>query len=96
MDNLLISPKEVKDHINSPDNGYLLLDIRREDEFKDWNIKGSINIPVNDLISDGNFIGIKEMLASLPLDDIYNLRQGSEFTGCCFYFKGNGLQFCKP
>lgn len=68
MDNLLISPQEVKEHINSPENGYVLLDIRREDEFMDWNIKGSINIPVNDLISDGNFIGIKEMLKVLPND----------------------------
>lgn len=68
MDNLLISPKEVKDHINSAVNGYVLLDIRREDEYKDWNIKGSINIPINDLISDGNYIGIKEMLKTLPKD----------------------------
>ncbi len=66
MENLLISPKEVKDHINSAENGYMLLDIRRENEFNDWNIKGSVNIPINDLISEGNFLGIKDILKDLP------------------------------
>ncbi len=70
MDNHLISPKDVKDHIRSSENGHthILLDIRAEDEYKDWNIKGSINIPINSLISEGNYLGIKEMLSKLPKD----------------------------
>ncbi|MEO8515062.1 MAG: rhodanese-like domain-containing protein [Ignavibacteria bacterium] len=68
MENLLISPKEVKDHINSSENGFILVDIRTESEYKDWNIKGSINLPLNDLISEGNFLGIKDILKDLPKD----------------------------
>lgn len=65
MDNFLISPKEIKEHINSA-NGYLLVDIREPFEYNDWNIKDSVNVPVNDLIAQGNFAGIKEKLADLP------------------------------
>ena len=68
MENLLISPREVKDHINSDENGYMLIDIRSESEYNDWNIKGSINIPLNDLVSEGNFLGIKDVLKDLPKD----------------------------
>jgi glyoxylase-like metal-dependent hydrolase (beta-lactamase superfamily II)/rhodanese-related sulfurtransferase len=68
MDNFVISPKEVKEHLNSSANGYLLLDIREKKDFKDWNIKGSINIPVNDLIASGNFTAIKKHLKKLPKD----------------------------
>ncbi len=68
MENLLISPKEVKDHLRSAENGYLLVDIRTEAEHSDWNIKGSINIHLNKLISEGNFLGIKEILKDLPKD----------------------------
>ncbi|HAX47564.1 MAG TPA: rhodanese-like domain-containing protein [Ignavibacteria bacterium] len=70
MDNLLISPRDVKDHINSQTNGHILLDIRAEDEYTDWHIKGSLNIPVNSLISEGNFLGIKEKLSTLPKDKL--------------------------
>ena len=70
MDDFLISPKEVKEHINSVQNGYLLVDIREEDEFNDWNIKSSLNVPVNDLIASGNFSGIKAKLETLPKDKL--------------------------
>lgn len=70
MDNLLISPRDVKDHINSQTNGHTLLDIRAKDEYLDWHIKGSLNIPLNSLISEGNLTGIKEMLSTLPKDKL--------------------------
>ena len=68
MDNFLISPKEVKEHISSKTDEYLLVDIREEHEYNDWNIKGSMNLPINSLIVDGNFLEIKEQLLSLPKD----------------------------
>ena len=67
MDNFLISPKKIKEHLNSP-NGYLLVDIREPNEYNDWNIKGSVNVPVNDLIAQGNYPSIKEKLMNLPKD----------------------------
>ncbi|MCC7158649.1 MAG: MBL fold metallo-hydrolase [Ignavibacteria bacterium] len=68
MENFLISPKEVKEFLNGSGNGYLLVDIRESDEFDDWNIKGSINIPVNNLISEGKFLEIKDKLGKIPKD----------------------------
>lgn len=70
MENFLISPKEVKERIYSAENGYLLADIREENEFADWNIKGSTNIPINTLISEGNYKAIKEKLTTLPKDKL--------------------------
>jgi glyoxylase-like metal-dependent hydrolase (beta-lactamase superfamily II)/rhodanese-related sulfurtransferase len=70
MDNIQISPKEVKDHLNSSENGYLLVDIREQDEFSDWSIPGSMNIPVNKLITEGNYLEIKKLLEVLPKDKL--------------------------
>lgn len=68
MENFLISPQEVKIHPGNSSNGYLLVDIREKDEFDDWNIKGSMNLPVNTLISEGNSVEIKKRLGTLPKD----------------------------
>lgn len=68
MENLLISPKEVKDKINSGSNGFMLVDIREEREFADWNIKSAVNLPINSLIAEGNYPAIKEQLKTLPKD----------------------------
>ncbi len=68
MENILISPKEVKNLLSSTEIGNLFVDIRIESEYNDWNIKGTINIPVNNYISEGNYAAIKEMLEVLPKD----------------------------
>jgi len=70
MDNFLISPKEVKEHLNSTSNGYLLVDIRDENEYNDWNIKGTINLPINHFIAVGDFSSIKNELQKLPKDKL--------------------------
>lgn len=66
MNNFLISPKEVKEHLNSSENGYMLVDIRDEGEYRDWNIKGSENLPLNGYISTGDSGSIKRELEKLP------------------------------
>lgn len=68
MDNLLISPKEVKERLNSNINGYILVDIRESDEFNDWKIPGAVNIPVNNFIAQGNYTEIRSKLEVLPKD----------------------------
>jgi glyoxylase-like metal-dependent hydrolase (beta-lactamase superfamily II)/rhodanese-related sulfurtransferase len=61
-----ISPVEVKERLQSGADGFVLLDIRDENEYTDWNIKGSVNIPVNSLLASGNVNGIKQALSGLP------------------------------
>lgn len=65
-----ISPKEVKDRLNSGLNDFVLVDIRQENEYNDWNIKGSINIPLNRQVSAGDYSAIKENLSKLPKDKL--------------------------
>lgn len=60
--NLGISPAELKHSLETRD-GYssLLVDVREPDEFADWRIGGSINLPLESL-------GKSETLQSLPRD----------------------------
>lgn len=44
------------------DDGLFMLDVREPDEFKDWSIKGSVNIPLSKLTSG------KESITDLPKD----------------------------
>jgi rhodanese-related sulfurtransferase len=44
------------------DDGLFMLDVREPDEFKDWNIEGSVNIPLSKLASS------KESITNLPKD----------------------------
>ena len=60
-----ITPKELA---KNNDPSVLILDIRHENSFKDWNIKGSQNIDVYDDIWEGNFDAVKQKLIQLPKD----------------------------
>ena len=66
MEDLLISPQEVKNRLRSAEKGYILVDIRDEDEYNDWNISGSMNIPVNTPIAKGNYSVIREYAERPP------------------------------
>jgi len=63
-----ISPQDVKDIINRKDDNYMLIDIRDEYEFNDWNIKGSVNVPINKYIASGEADEAKSALSSLNLN----------------------------
>ena len=58
-----ISPKELKTLLDSPKDkdNIFLLDVREPDEFRQWNIDGSINIPLGNLFQE-------QSLARLPKD----------------------------
>ena len=58
----------AKELANSKDKSMLILDIREQDAFKDWHIKGSENISVYNDIWSGNFDKVKGMLGKLPKD----------------------------
>lgn len=61
-----ISPKEVKSKLRNGDKDFLIVDIRDEGEYRDWNIKGSINVPVNTLVARGLVDEIRQSLNELP------------------------------
>jgi len=65
---LSISPKVVKQRLKANEIGFILLDIREKNEYADWNIKGSVNIPVNSFIAAGNISDAKNAFMSLPKD----------------------------
>ena len=61
----IITPKEL---VKNNDTSILVLDIRHENSFRDWHIKGSQNIDVYDDIWEGNFDAVKQKLIQLPKD----------------------------
>ena len=63
--NKFITPQETKKRLN---NQVLIVDIRDKDEFDEWNINGSVNIPVNSYITEGKIEEIKKALSTLSKD----------------------------
>jgi glyoxylase-like metal-dependent hydrolase (beta-lactamase superfamily II)/rhodanese-related sulfurtransferase len=70
MQDKFISPKEAKKSLSDPINPVIIADIRDKDEFDDWHINGSINVPVNSFIASGNVDEIKKGLSTLPKDKL--------------------------
>ena len=68
MNSKILSPIEVKEKLKTGKNDFLIVDIREPHEYNDWNIKGSINNPVNSLLVKGEYALIKEQLKTLPKD----------------------------
>jgi len=66
MNNLMISPADLKELINKSDDSFIISDIRDENEYNDWNIQKSINIPINQLMAKGEFGMMKTELSRLP------------------------------
>ena len=59
-----ITPTDLKRWLDQGSNGdgLYLLDVREPDEFKEWNIEGSVNIPLSKLASN------KESITNIPKD----------------------------
>jgi rhodanese-related sulfurtransferase len=47
-----IAPETVADMMVKKDPSFQLIDVRSQDEFEKFNLEGSINIPITDLLSD--------------------------------------------
>jgi sulfur-carrier protein adenylyltransferase/sulfurtransferase len=47
-----IAPESVADMIVKKEPGFLLIDVRSQDEFEKFSLPGAINIPLPDLLSD--------------------------------------------
>jgi len=68
MGSNILSPFELKELIKHRKNEIIITDIREVHEFNDWNIADSINIPVNSLLVQGDYRGMKKELCKLPKD----------------------------
>lgn len=60
-----ITSKELAEN---KDKSFLIIDIRNQNNFKDWHIKDSQNIDVYNDIWEGNFDAVKRKFSSLPKD----------------------------
>ncbi|EFW91543.1 beta-lactamase domain protein [Haladaptatus paucihalophilus DX253] len=63
-----ISPTEVAARLRDGDEDLYVLDVRNEDEYEEWNIDGSHNVPVYDQLSGGNTLGLEHSLDDVPED----------------------------
>lgn len=57
-------PREIAER--QYDDSLFILDVRNADEFEEWHVDGSVNLPIYDQLLDGNFIGLEANLDMLP------------------------------
>ncbi|WP_137285214.1 MBL fold metallo-hydrolase [Halorussus salinisoli] len=62
-----ISPEEVADRRDDED--LFILDVRNEDDYEEWAIDGSYNLPIYDQLLDGDLSGLEESLDEIPEDE---------------------------
>jgi glyoxylase-like metal-dependent hydrolase (beta-lactamase superfamily II) len=63
-----MTPEELSEQLQNGDGGPLVLDIRHEEDFEDWQIPGSINVDVyGELTEDPD--QAKEVLSDLPREE---------------------------
>ncbi|SFF96085.1 Glyoxylase, beta-lactamase superfamily II [Halopelagius inordinatus] len=63
-----ITPEELSEQLRDGDGGPLVLDIRHEEDFEDWQIPGSINVDVYDELTEDP-AQAKEALSELPREE---------------------------
>ncbi|NHN59420.1 MULTISPECIES: MBL fold metallo-hydrolase [Halorussus] len=61
-----ISPEEVADRRDDED--LFVLDVRNEDDYGEWAIEGSHNLPIYDQLLDDDFSGLEASLDEIPED----------------------------
>lgn len=58
------TPREIAQR--QYDDSLFILDVRNADEFEEWHVDGSVNLPIYDQLLDENFIGLEANLDVLP------------------------------
>lgn len=61
-----IPPAEVSDRLQTDSENPVVADIRPKDEFHDWPIPGSVNIPVYNTVRDDSSTA-RDQLSNLPV-----------------------------
>lgn len=62
-----ISPEELKSKLEAGEN-IEVIDIREADEYREWHIKPSNNIPIYDAVNSGRIKPLRDAAARLPKD----------------------------
>ncbi|WP_435102596.1 MBL fold metallo-hydrolase [Halarchaeum sp. P4] len=69
MGNIELSPSEVARRVQEEGSEDLfILDVRNEDDYEEWQIPGSTNLPVYDELLEYDFSTLEERLEELPED----------------------------
>ncbi|WP_332898068.1 MBL fold metallo-hydrolase [Haladaptatus sp. CMSO5] len=63
-----ITPSEVSARLRDGDGNLHVLDIRNRDEYEEWHIEGSHNIPVYNSLSAGQTQALRSRLSEIPDD----------------------------
>ncbi|WP_049917038.1 MBL fold metallo-hydrolase [Halogeometricum pallidum] len=61
-----ISPEEVAERRD--DDELFILDVRNEDDYEEWAVSGSYNLPIYDELLDDEFSGLESALDEIPKD----------------------------
>jgi glyoxylase-like metal-dependent hydrolase (beta-lactamase superfamily II) len=62
-----MDPNELADR--HEDGGLFVLDVRREEDYEEWHVEGSHNLPIYDQLLEEDFSGLEESLDELPEDE---------------------------
>ncbi|WP_114579125.1 MBL fold metallo-hydrolase [Saliphagus sp. LR7] len=69
MSNTKLDPAEVAQRIDEDDaDDLFILDVRNEDDYEEWRIEGSTNLPIYDELLEHDFSTLEEHLDDLPMD----------------------------
>lgn len=68
MSNTALEPAEVADRLQDESDDLFVLDVRNEDDYEEWQIEGSHNLPIYDELLDHDFSSLEESLDEIPKD----------------------------
>ncbi|SFT08162.1 MBL fold metallo-hydrolase [Halostagnicola kamekurae] len=68
MNNINFDPTEVARRIEEDEEDLFVLDVRNEDDYEEWRIDGSTNVPIYDELLEYNYSTLEEHLDELPKD----------------------------
>ena len=68
MDNT-INPNEISRRVHDEGEDLFVLDVRNRDEFEEWRIEGSHNLPIYDELLDGDLSTLAAHLDEFPRDE---------------------------
>ncbi|WP_101298412.1 MBL fold metallo-hydrolase [Halegenticoccus soli] len=70
MSNTKLAPSQVAQRVQNDDaEDVFLLDVRREEDYEEWRIPGSTNLPIYDELLEYDFSTLEDRLDELPEDE---------------------------
>lgn len=65
---ITIAPSDLATRLRKQESDLNLLDVRRADEYEEWHIEGTRNIPIYDELLEEDFSGLAKALDAIPED----------------------------